>query len=234
MSNPDAPADLRILMVRSVLTGSPAGDALENLISNELPDGALCFVASVGLVYVFRRGSTTAANGTTVVAPIAGPGRWFALPAVGPGAGDPLGMVSFSLLAGTALGSPAAGAFVTFAAATHVVNADNNLFTGLPAGTLQYTGTVPRRFAINGTATLSSAAVSDDFELAIFRQASGGPNLKLFNGTLSPVEAANDRVALAINGGALLSPGDVLSLAVAPRTTGGAAITLFSSQLVAA
>lgn len=66
----------RTLGARAVLTGAPAGDALENVITNRLDDGARCWVTAENSDFKFVRGSTSAADGVNVIAPIAGPGRW--------------------------------------------------------------------------------------------------------------------------------------------------------------
>ena len=68
-----------LLSPKLVATGAPAGQALENLNTAVLGDGALCYViggAGQGM-WQLQKTSTAAANGTSVVAPIAGPGRWF-------------------------------------------------------------------------------------------------------------------------------------------------------------
>ena len=67
-----------LLSPRSVAVGSPAGAALENVNTAVLGDGALCYVttgAGKG-EWQLDKSSTETADGVTVVAPIAGPGRW--------------------------------------------------------------------------------------------------------------------------------------------------------------
>lgn len=67
-----------LLSSRRVATGSPAGDALENINTAVISDGALCYVetgAGKG-TWQFQRGATNSPNGSNVVSPIAGPGRW--------------------------------------------------------------------------------------------------------------------------------------------------------------
>lgn len=55
------------------------GDSLENLNTTTLDDGALCYVTSLHGHFELHRDSTATPNGTTVVMPIAGPGRWIIL-----------------------------------------------------------------------------------------------------------------------------------------------------------
>lgn len=68
-----------IVSPKRVATGDPAGQALENLNTAVLGDGALCYVsegAGKG-PWQLDKNSTDAANGVTIVAPISGPGRWY-------------------------------------------------------------------------------------------------------------------------------------------------------------
>lgn len=232
MSNPSAPADLRILMVRSVTVGDPAGDALENVISNELPDGAICFVASTGLYYSFRRDAVAVTVDPLIVKPIAGPGAWFALIGTGPGVGDPLGSVFFTLLAGQVLGAPALNTPVDFSAAAHTPGADPNQFSESVAGTLLYTGMVPRRFGIKGTASLASAAAPETLGLAVQVAPSGGPFAAVGGETLGQPTGPGTLLPMAVLVGVQLDPGDTVRLVATPRVTGGANITLFSTQLL--
>lgn len=68
-----------ILPSRQVATGDPAGDSLENLNTNVLGDGAICYVESGAGQgeWQLQKASTDTPDGTTIVAPTAGPGRWF-------------------------------------------------------------------------------------------------------------------------------------------------------------
>jgi hypothetical protein len=105
-----------ILSPRLVATGDPAGDALENLNTNVLADGSLVYVGSGPGQgeWQLQKGSSDAPNGTTIVSPIAGPGRWFRKSNPGPVPGVPtLAQVaaagnSAGGLSLTNLGAPAA------------------------------------------------------------------------------------------------------------------------------
>lgn len=67
-----------ILSPRTVATGDPAGDALENINTNTLADGSLCYVSSGAQgEWQLQKESTDTPNGTTIVEPTSGPGRWF-------------------------------------------------------------------------------------------------------------------------------------------------------------
>ncbi len=68
-----------ILPSRQVATGDPAGDSLENVNTNVLGDGAICYVESGPGQgeWQLQKASTDTPDGTTIVAPTAGPGRWF-------------------------------------------------------------------------------------------------------------------------------------------------------------
>jgi len=67
-----------MLSPREIATGSPSGDALDNINTNPVADGALCYVKSGAQgLWELEKTATDAADGTTIVAPSAGPGRWF-------------------------------------------------------------------------------------------------------------------------------------------------------------
>lgn len=104
-----------ILSPREVATGDPAGAALENIITDVLGDGAICYVSSgpgKGQWQLDKDAAETA-NGTTIVEPISGPGRWFLK--VAPGA---LGAAATNYQTGTSY------QFV-FADSTRKVSFDN-------------------------------------------------------------------------------------------------------------
>lgn len=63
----------RTIGSRATLTG--LGNSLENVITTELDDGARCYVTSDHAEWQLHRDST-ATPSSTVLAPIAGPGRW--------------------------------------------------------------------------------------------------------------------------------------------------------------
>lgn len=66
-----------ILSPRQVATGDPAGNALENVNTNVLGDGALCYVETgVGQGEWQLQKASTLPAGLNVVVPTAGPGRW--------------------------------------------------------------------------------------------------------------------------------------------------------------
>lgn len=71
--------DALLLSPRLVATGAPASSSLENINTNVLGDGALCYViGGPGQgEWQLQKGSTNTPDGTTIVAPTAGPGRWF-------------------------------------------------------------------------------------------------------------------------------------------------------------
>jgi len=62
-----------------VATGDPAGESLENFNTNVLANGAICYVeGGPGQgEWQLNKEATDAPDGTTIVEPIAGPGRWF-------------------------------------------------------------------------------------------------------------------------------------------------------------
>lgn len=75
-----------ILSPAVVGTGSPVGQALENIITNKLADGALCYVIEGPAKgeWQLDKSASGPPDGTTVIAPIGGPGRWLKLDALAP------------------------------------------------------------------------------------------------------------------------------------------------------
>ena len=70
---------LRHLGARATLLETGDGDSLENINTTILNDGCLCWVTEIAGYYVFDRNSVADAVGDVVIAPTAGPGRWFFL-----------------------------------------------------------------------------------------------------------------------------------------------------------
>lgn len=71
----ESSVDLRILICATA--DAPASGAdLGNIITNELPDGAECFVLALRAVFRFRKYSSLAAVANAVIAPNGGGGRW--------------------------------------------------------------------------------------------------------------------------------------------------------------
>ncbi len=59
---------------RATLLGSD--DSLESINTTTLDDGALCYVAAVRERFGLQKTSTAVPDGTTIIGPSAGPGRW--------------------------------------------------------------------------------------------------------------------------------------------------------------
>jgi len=76
---------LRILGPRATVLG--ADDALENYITDKLPDGAICWVTAANARYRFSLFSTATPDNVNVVGPINGPGRWIRESSSGTGLG---------------------------------------------------------------------------------------------------------------------------------------------------
>jgi hypothetical protein len=79
----DFPPALLTLSPRLTLAGDP-GSSLVGINTTPIADGAWCYcVANKSEYQLDKADSTTAADGSTVLAPLAGPGRWFKrLPAI--------------------------------------------------------------------------------------------------------------------------------------------------------
>ena len=70
---------LRHLGARATLLETGDGDSLENINTTILNDGCLCYVTEIAGYYILDRASVADAVGDVVIAPAAGPGRWFFL-----------------------------------------------------------------------------------------------------------------------------------------------------------
>jgi hypothetical protein len=75
MSRDESSTALRIL-IRGTAGTPGSGDDIANIVTNELPDGAQCFVTGNRTLYRFRKFSSVAVSGEVIIAPIAGGGRW--------------------------------------------------------------------------------------------------------------------------------------------------------------
>lgn len=71
----DSSVALRVISPRSNVLGTDDPDALQNLDTTDLPDGAICVVPGTG-VYLLDKSSTATPVGVLVVAPASGPGLW--------------------------------------------------------------------------------------------------------------------------------------------------------------
>jgi len=75
------PPALRFLGTRATVVSGDPGDSLAGINTTTVMDGAICYVQENQTHYVFDKSSTlspfTLSN--TIVAPFAGPGRWFAM-----------------------------------------------------------------------------------------------------------------------------------------------------------
>ena len=83
--NEDKAAVALRLSIRSAIGATPGeDDSLRNIITDIFPDGALCFVNENRALYELQKSSVATPDNLTIVAPIAGPGRWVIL-GQGPG-----------------------------------------------------------------------------------------------------------------------------------------------------
>jgi hypothetical protein len=75
-----ADGDLRLLAPRANAEGFGDHDSLQNVITDELPNGALCWVNSTeGLYRLDKLDNSSAAVLGVVIIPLGGPGRWILL-----------------------------------------------------------------------------------------------------------------------------------------------------------
>lgn len=78
----ESPAALNLLSPRTYLEGCGDSDALENVIPDMLPDGALCYVVDQQRLYALNKQSMAPVSPPAIIATALGPGkpgRWDAL-----------------------------------------------------------------------------------------------------------------------------------------------------------
>jgi len=78
MNEDKASYPLRLSIRATIGTGAD-GSSIRNIITDEFPDGALCFVTENRALYQLDKGSTETADNVNVLIPNGGPGRWILL-----------------------------------------------------------------------------------------------------------------------------------------------------------
>lgn len=66
----------RQISPRARALGFADSGALQNVITDPLPDGAECYVTSIRATFRLNKQSTAASQGEYVIPPVGGPGRW--------------------------------------------------------------------------------------------------------------------------------------------------------------
>jgi hypothetical protein len=201
---------LRLLAPRATAEGFGDGDSLQNVITDELPNGALCWVNSTEGLYRLDKLSIDAAVVGVVIIPLSGPGRWILL-----ASGSSLAQFSAELfLIGTSLTTPAGpedtiavpvaeqwvpGPAVGPGPTTIYSGLVSPVFTGFDpfAGTLTYGGPT-RRYLLQTYASIAPPTFSGNGLMAItanvFR---GGVNDRIGFTTNDGTEAIEANITLA-------------------------------------
>jgi len=167
----DSSVAVRVLGPRATVLGTGNGDALQNIGTAELPDGASCYVTDIRVNYRWNPASVAAPSGTDVVAPFGDtskPGRWFSEQSSGSPAGAFHVMLNF---ADTEVDGPRIPVTVNEWA---VQPDDSSLYADVtpgPASTLwsvdedtgviTYTGTTGQMFKISAGASVTSVLNPD-------------------------------------------------------------------------
>jgi hypothetical protein len=211
---------------RATLLG--ATNALENVNTTPLPNGSLCWVTGEQDLFVLVKTSTAAADGTNVIEPIAGPGRWFRF-SQAPGAAS----TGF----GSTIDTQAGPEFTTVGTTpSDIVGADiwverdsqGFSFDGL--GTWTYEGSAAALFHV--VATLAILNVESGTRTILFTYKIND-TYQHSSGLFQQVGVANAaEQVFTITDLIELTPGDTLNIAV--RTSTGDSVAVLNGQFTGA
>jgi len=177
-----------------------AEDALNNVNTHELPDGALCYVVSERALYVLNKASTATQDDFAVILPAAGgPGRWFRDNA--DYGGNATGALSGLTLGATASPPLTALTLTALTSAVGVTLASNVITYHGPAANVRITGTY-----------VGTMSVADDLTLEL--QVNGAGVLDtLVRGATTAFQVTGTRTVF-------LATGDTIGLAAGAATAG--------------
>ena len=177
-----------------------AENALNNINTHDLPDGALCFVLSERCLYFLNKESTATQDDFAIILPAAGgPGRWFR--DAGDYGGNATGALSGFTLGAT--GSPPLTA-LTLSAATSLVGVT------LASNVLTYHGP-PANVRLTGS-YVGVMSVADDLTLELQVNGSGVLDT-LVRGATTAFQVTGTR-------NVFLATGDTVGLAAGAATAG--------------
>lgn len=145
-----------------VATGDPAGRALENFNTNIIANGALCYVEEGPAQgeWQLQKEAVDAPDGTTIVEPIAGTGRWFIKLFPGPGGGGGGGVTSVTGINGITTINPAGPVVQVNGAGLLPVATIQNIVAAGPTAITDTRNTLSRvSFAGAAAVTLPAGAV---------------------------------------------------------------------------
>lgn len=200
-----------IIFPRGVAVGDPAGDSLENINTSDLANGVLCYVASgTGKGgWQLEKDATNAPNGTTIVEPISGPGRWFKKLFPGPGGGGGGGNPSQGAV-NTLNKADGAGGWLTtpFSIVSGQIQISQTMVMQVFGGTSDFNLIAERNINLQATNGSGSFTFSQNFSLLT------GADLGFTVGGVASIEAT-DLLEVVVPGGniALTAGGDFNTLA---------------------
>ncbi len=159
------PAALRI--ANSVATREGPDDSLEAINTNQYSNGAIVLVQQSGILYRLNKASTVTEDLPDIVAPAAGPGRWFSM---GSGASQ-----FADVVVAHAIIPPQSSVDAAFAL-TGILNSDDivvynindsTLEAGVTTGPVRVTGANAATMRFTNTTGASVAADSKTFRMAV-------------------------------------------------------------------
>jgi len=212
----NAPLNPRPLLgARETVDGDPSF-SLTNLNTARLPNATLVWVIANSQLYYLDKESTATPNGSSVVEPSAGPGRWIAqdtAAAIGGIFLGAAGVIGADGLAGAAL------------VATLALEGGSAQFTLNGAGQLVYTGTKAIRVKVSA---LFSALLGAPGTVSFSIEVGGAPvNIPVSVDILAGLTQAKVEAVVVV------SPGDTIDVAVA-GVGAGLTVTNYTLNAVSA
>jgi hypothetical protein len=211
-------------LIRDVLTGTGNPQSLANVNTTELPNGALCMVATDGTLWRLDKTSSIAPSGEAV-APGSGPGRWL-LFEVGAFSSPPVGVNgsgSNGFPVGGSWGQPSTNSF----AIQQIAGNLNSWALTASGGILTYTGPT-RQFAVALYATLNvgDATAARQVFLGISHNddltgvaAADGNNISDVHATAVDHPISTGRIVRLVSGDTLRPKGAAATAAVSLTAT---------------
>jgi len=209
-----SPADLRILQSVSTVLG--ADDSLQSINTHKVSNCAIVACAETDSLYILRRESAATPSGEKIVAPSAGPGRWFIFePGVAAGSlavGNDTSNLSVSL-DGAANFHPPVGDY------TEIISSGPwslNTSTGVAT----WSGADNQKFLVNVSLSMYNTSTTVETSIGVSIDANTEIPFAQKLKTVSPVDTGSDALfSLSLATIVELDAGQTVQVMVAGQTT---------------